>query len=255
MTALRRVVRAPGLIAVVGAISLLLAWHVGGMVRAAGAAAMTDYAWPDDGHVMYAVLELFATHPGTAAVAARGLLAAGLLWIAVQALLQGAMVRRLSGSASAADVAAAGVRFAPGVCVQTGWTLLVRALPLALVGLAAGALPPLALALSLAVGAAGTVVADVARARVVLAGAHPFHPRTTLVALRTVFTRPRLLATATTIAIVQMLLPPLVFAAVFTDVGGGAAIWIGRALVLVGTVFGLWRIALAVEAVEPRPRE
>lgn len=250
MNALKRVFGAPGLVVTLWALQLLVAWHLATPVRVAAKAAMGEYAWIDDGHLMSALVELFANDPAVVALMAENAIVASILGLVFWALAYGAVIRRLSGKTGPSELAAASVRFLPGVVAQTAWLGIVRAIPIAIAAAAATKLPALAVVIGVITTAITVVAADIARVGVVLHEARPLHPLTALRALRKTLVRPRLLAAAGALAVVQMLVPLVALQLVLSDAGGSGSIWLARLLAFGGLVIGLWRIALVVDATD-----
>jgi hypothetical protein len=247
---LKRVLAAPGLVLALWVAQLLLAWHLATPVRVAARAAIGEYAWIDDGHLMSALIELFADHQPVAALLAENAMVASVLGVLFWGLAYGGVIRRLSGKATVSELAAASVGFLPAIAAQTLWLGIVRA---ALVAAAFGVgmkLPALAVVLGVAFTAVTIVAADLARVDVVLLGGRKLHPATAWRALKQALTQPRLLAGAGTLAIAQMVVPLLALYLVLSDTGGAASIWLARALTLVALGLGLWRIGVVVEARE-----
>lgn len=250
MNALKRVLSAPGLVLALWVMQMLVAWHLATPVRVAARAAMGEYAWIDDGHLLSAPIELFGDHRPVAALMAENGLVAVILGVVFWALAFGAVIRRISSKAPPSELAAASIRFLPCIVAQTLWVGAMRAV---LVGIAVGIgikLPALAVVVGVVASAVMIVAADVARVKVVLLDARRFHPATALKAVREALSHPRVLAAAGTLAVLQMLVPMIAFYLVLSDAGGAGSIWIARLLALGGLVLGLWRVAVVVEATE-----
>jgi len=254
MNALRRVASAPGLLLVLWLGQLALAWQLADGVRVAAGAGMGEHAWVDDGHLLAAITELLAFHPSVAGMFVHAAASSAVLGAVFWALAYGGVIRRLSERVRASEAVAASVRYLPGVVVQSIYSWLLRALPMAGVGALAAKLPVLAVGLGLLVTAIAVVTADLARVEVVLHGSSRFSPMTALRALRGAFARPRMLAGAGALAVTQSLIPLLTFYVVLSDSAGEGSIWLARGLGLVALALGLWRIAVIVEHVQARNR-
>jgi hypothetical protein len=252
MSALRRVLSAPGLVIGLILVQLLLGWQLAGAVRATAAASMRGYSWIDDGHLLHALSELMATHPAVGAALVQSAMTGGLLAIVFWALAYGGVITRLAGKRPARELAAASIAHLPGICAQTVYLGAVRVIPMIGIGAMASKLPALAVLLGLGLTVLTVVGADIARVHIVLHGGRVWHPKTAVLALRHALKRPKLLAAAGSLAILQLIVPAILGYVVFADLAGAGSIWIARALSALGLLLGLWRIAVVVEAFPPR---
>lgn len=254
MRALRRVSGAAGLVLTVVAVQLALSAGVGAAVRAGVGAAMGEWTILADGHLIYGVFELLVEHPGQLAAARQLLAGSAVLALAVWTLLAAGILRRLDGPAPAAEVAAAAVRSFPGVLVVSLWHLIPRAVLLAAAGaltarlLRAEAWGLLGLALTVAVAGYANCALDLSRAAVVLHGAPRFHPRTALRGFLRAARRPGVLLPSMLLSAGQWLALAAIVAVAVAGLGTPWAIWLARALAILGVVLGLTRMAVAVEA-------
>ncbi len=260
MSALRRVLTAPGLIVAVVAVQLLAAAAIGSVVRAGVGAAMGRWTILADGHLFYALFELLVEHPGPAAAARELLAGSTVLALVVWTVIAAGVLRRLDGPARLSELAAATVRGFPGVLVVSLWHLVPRAVILA----AAGALTAkllgaqtwglLGIALTVAALGYATCALDLARAAVVLHGAPRFHPRTALRAYLRAARRPGVLLPSMLLSAGQWGLVAAIVAVAVAGAGSPWTIWLARALSVLAVILGLTRMAVAVGAGPEEPR-
>lgn len=250
MSALRRVLTAPGLVIVLWLAQAAAAWLLAGIIAAAASAAMQGYAWVDDGHLLAAVAELTSNQRAVGVAMVQVAITATVLGIVFWTVTYGGIIARLEGKKPASEVAAASIKHMPGIAAQTIYIYLVRGLVMTPLGLMAAKFPSLAFVTGLGVMALTIVAADVARVSVVLHDARAFHPKTTIMALRRAVTRPALLARAGLLAIAGIAIPAVLVYIVMADTAGSASIWLARGLSLVGLVVGLWRIAFVVDSLD-----
>ncbi|MCP3959495.1 MAG: hypothetical protein GY719_16735 [bacterium] len=254
MTALRRVLRAPGLIVLVVAIQLVVALILGSGVRAAVGASLVPYSLATDGHLLGATFELFGDHPGLPVgfrqVAVGSSAIALVLWI----LLAAPVIHRLRSKTPAARLAALAFSQLPAIGVTTLWHLALRIVLLAALGLltaplldhgAWGLLGVAATAVALAIS---TCALDLARCHVVLHGARGFHYSTALRAYREAVRRPAVLVPSMLLSFGQWTCVAGAVAVAMVMAGAGGTIWLVRGLAVLGVVLGLTRVAVAVEA-------
>lgn len=245
MTALRALLRRPGLIAAVWLTQLALAAGFGTIVERSADAALGASGSAGDGHHLYALIELLVEQPSLAASTLGGSLAlligSALAWLIVSP----AVLASLSGR-STLDALSLGTAAFRSNLVQTLWHWLLRAVGLAVVMFVIGPLPGMLKFAVLVTAVGGSAVAlDVVRAQVTLHGASPFHIRSAAFAILRTFTRPRLLATGAGLAAVQTLLAATTIWVGLRGIGPDSVIWIERSLSL-GMVFaGLWRMSVS----------
>ncbi|PRP94037.1 hypothetical protein ENSA5_41490 [Enhygromyxa salina] len=247
LRALARVVMAPGFVLALWAAQLLLAKLLAGPGRAAAEAAMRNFTWFDDGHRLRAVTELLIEEPAVAAAIATSLSASAVLAAVFSVVAAPPILTRLDGERSLAWIFGSAGRELPAMVVQSGYGLVFRALctslaavPVALLG--AGGLP-----LALLLASFPLLVLDRARAAVVLDDARPLHPMTFLRAIGHVAKRPLWWLSG---ALIESLKLAVVVGALALVIQAGPSpggIWVARAAGLAGLIFGLWRVALAVE--------
>ena len=169
-------------------------------------------------------------------------------------MIAAGVLRRLHGPATLAELAAATVRGFPGVLVVTLWHLVPRAVLLAAAGaltrqlLGAQAWGLLGIALTVAAVAYATCALDLARAAVVLHGAARFHPRTAIRGYLRAARRPGVLLPSMLFSAGQWAAVAAIVGVAVAGAGSGWAIWLARALSVLAVVFGLARMAVAVEA-------
>ena len=250
MNALRRVLKSPGLVIVLWLAQAAAAWLLAGIVAAAASAAMQGFAWVDDGHLLAAIAELTSNQRAVGVAMVQIAITAVVLGIVFWTVAYGGVIARLEGKKPASEVAAASIKYMPGIAAQTIYVYILRAVPMVPLGLMAAKFPALAFVTGLGVMMLTIVAADIARVSVVLHDARPFHPKTALIALRRAVTRPALLARAGLLAIASIAIPAILVYIVMADAAGSASIWLARCLSLVGLVIGLWRIAFVVDSLD-----
>ena len=253
MSALRRVLRAPWLWLTLGALQLALAAGLAAPLRAVLRVTMGPFTIGDERHVLAALLELVTVHPAIVATFATTLAASALLGLLLSPLLSGAVITRLAGPASVGEQARAAATHYPAALVIGLYGLLLRLL-LALVAVALGSLHPslqvLALVASLTLSA---LAVDLARARTVLDGARGLHPRTFLRAIAAA-SQPTLWLRSGLLTALQWAVTLAILVAAVHGIGSAWSPWLVRGLALLGTFFALWRVAVAVDVVQARPR-
>ena len=252
-SAFARVLRAPGLVALVVALHLLLAAAVGGATRSAIGAAMEGSALADDSRLWYALFELLDRSPGLLEPIRHLIAGSAIVGLAFWTLLVAGVLHRLRAPAPLPRLAAAAVRGLPGVVVVTLWHLLPRAALLAAAGGLAAAVVDLpwgfmAVAILAVAFAFCTCALDLARCDVVLHGGRRFHPLTAWRGFVHAAGRPAVLAASMLLSLGQHACTAAVVLVVLTGTGGGLGIWLARALAILGIVLGLIRLAVAVEA-------
>jgi hypothetical protein len=220
---------------------LAIAAFAGTAVRAQVAAALGEFALPDD-HLMYAVAELVGFHPDVVVAIVIGVVGSAVLAVVVWTMLAPLVIARLAGGARpAGELGAAWTRTLGGAIATSAWHLLLRAgLAFALVG----SLSPLPPMLALAIAALATVVAtaalDISRTQVVLHGGVGTSWRTAAWGYVHAVKRPRLLAVLAGAQLLQWACAAAGLALVVRS--AGAAIGPARVLALLGTAIGLWRL-------------
>ncbi len=251
--ACRRVVRAPGLIALVVALHLLLAAAIGGATRSAIGAAMGRSVLADDSRLWYAVLELFDRSPGLLESIRHLVAGSGIVALGFWTLAAAGVLHRLRAPAPLPRLAAAAVRGLPGVVAVTLWHLPARAALLAAAGGLAAAVVDLpwgfvAVLILAAAIAYCTCALDLARCDVVLHGGRRFHPMTAWRGFLHAAGRPAVLAASMLASFGQHACTAGAVLVVLAGSGGDSSIWLARALAALGIVLGLIRLAVAVEA-------
>ncbi|KIG12677.1 hypothetical protein DB30_01165 [Enhygromyxa salina] len=245
--ALRRVLVAPGFVLAIWVANLLAAKLLAGPGRAAARAGMRDWTWFDDGHRIRAVVELLADEPAIAAAISSSVVSAAVVAGIFSLLAAPAILTRLDGQRSLAWIVGAVGRELPAMLVQTGYSLVIRAVCLGLAGACAAGLGPRALPLILLLVSFPVLALDRARAAVVLDDARPYHPMTMLRAVGHVALRPLWWLSGTVIETLKL---GVVIAALLLLIEAGPSpisIWVARAAGLAAVILSLWRVALAVE--------
>lgn len=252
--ALKKVLRAPGLVLTVAAIQLTVAAVMSSSLQTAVAATMGRFAVVADGHLLYSMISLFVDNPGVPAGARQLLAGSALLALALWTLMAAGIIHRLHAPAPMPEVAAAAVSGLPAVIVVTLWQLLPRLILIALVGIASSKLLAadtwgwLGILPLLAVLGYVTCALDLARCDAVLHGARRFHVMTALGGFATALRRPGVLLRSMGFSAGQWACVAAILAVSVSGFGTGNAIWLARALAVLGVVFGLSRVAVAVGA-------
>lgn len=255
-----QVVRAPGLVAGIAALHLLLAAGVGFSTRLAIGASMEPYTLVDNDRLWYAVQELIGASAGLLQPARHLVAGSALIALAFWVLLAAGVLHRLRAPAPLPRLAAATIRGLPGVLAVTLWHLVARAVLLAVAGMLAaplltsGSWGPAGLLILAVVLAISICALDLARCDVVLHGARRFHPRTAVHGFLHAARRPAVLARSMLLCFGQWACTGAIVLAAFAGLHGGPAIWLARGLAILAIVLGLVRLAVAVEAGPYRPR-
>jgi hypothetical protein len=246
--ALRRVVFVPGFVLALWAAQLLLAKLLAGPAAAAAEAGMRGGVWFDDGHPIRAVAELMIDQPGIAAAITMSLAASAVLGGLFSVVAAPAIITRLAGERSLAQVFAAVGRELPAMVVQTGYGLVFRAACTGLAALPITWLGPSGLVFALVLTGFPILVLDRARVAVVLDDERRFHPMTFLRAIGHVAKRPLwwLVGSAIEAAKLSLAIGALLLV-IAAGPEGVTGIWVARAAGLATLILGLWRVALAVE--------
>lgn len=254
MTALSRVLRAPGLIVLVVAIQLLAALVLGSGVRAAVGSSLAPYSVVTDGHLLGSVFELFAEHPGLPAGFEQVAVGSSIIGLVLWILLAAPVIRRLRARTPAPRLAALAVSSLPAIGVTTLWHLAFRLVLLVVLGMSTaglmqhgswGLLGVVTMAVALAFC---TCALDLARCRVVLRDADGFHYSTALHAFREAVRRPAVLVPSVLLSFAQWACVAGALVAAITLAGADGTIWLVRGLAILGVVLGLTRLSVAVDS-------
>lgn len=246
--ALRRVVFVPGFVLALWAMQLLLAKLLAGPAAAAASLGMRGGVWVDDGHPIRALAELMIEQPGIIAAITMSLATSAVLGGLFSVIAAPAIMTRLAGERSLAQVCGAAGRELPAMAVQTGYGLVFRAACTGLAALPITWLGPNGLPLALVLASFPILVLDRARVSVVLDDERRFHPMTLLRAIGHVAKRPLwwLLGSAIELAKLSLAIGAVLLV-IEAGPSGSSAIWVARAAGLATLILGLWRVALAVE--------
>lgn len=252
--ALRRVLRAPGVLAVVWLLHVAIAATIGLVVHAAIDEAIRPHAIADDGRRLFALLDVLQDHKSVVAAFSTATVAAAVGAALSWTLLSGLLVTRLSGERRRDVVIERFVATLPAVIVQSGWHLVLRALLVFAVLAIAGSLPRfLSWPLLVLAWTISIVALDRVRAEVVLGDARRYHPRTAAAALLAVVRTPRAFAGPVLLAVVQLALLVAVPYAAVAMLGRPLVPAATRGLALLATFVGLWRLSAVVgRSVPPR---
>lgn len=254
MNAWRRVARAPGLIALIAVLQLALAAWLGSGVRAAVGASLGPFSLLSEGHLLFAVVELFSSHPGILASYRTALIGSSVFALLLWTVLAPAIILRLRAANPPARIAATALRGLPAVVVTTLWCLLPRGLLLAAAGFATARLMPMGhwglagLAVTFIVLAYTTCALDLARCGVMLRGARRFHVATAIGAYREAWRRPSVLLPSMLLSLARWGCVAAMLALAIDQAGAPWTIWTVRSLAIVNVVLGVGRVAVAVEA-------
>ncbi len=235
-------------------------WILSESIRLSVAGGLKGHAWTGGERILPGLFELIMDGGGfmgfVTVLMPALLVVTLLLWI----FSLGGVIAGLRESASISSLAAIGLRSAGGVIGVSLWHLPIRLILVVLPFMMARKafedgipLPLLLLILALLCFCSFTL--DLARCRVVLWRQSGWHPRTTLAAISDAwrhpgtFGRSALWATLQWFALVAMAWATLNHAG--TD---SLTLWV-RGLAVAGTLFGLSRLAVAVEASSQAPGE
>jgi len=230
---------------------MLFARAAAHLPRSAALAAMGRWHSFDDGHRLRALVELIARDRAVLVTVHTTLTATVVAAALFSVLAAPAILVRLQGKSGATTMAEASARYLGPMFVQSIYGGLFRAvcagvgvIPLALFG-------PTGLPLFALLASFPVLVLDRARAAVVLEGARPYHPGTFARAISHVAVRPLLWLSGTILDTAKVGVGVAALCWVASGAGGASAIWIARLGGLAALVFGLWRIALAVQSATP----
>ena len=261
MTALRRVLRSPGLIAGVWLVYLAVAGVFGFILHAAAIGASDPYTALPDGHHLFHLGELLEAEKSIVVMGLGGALAAAVSSVVAWTLLSPFIIARLAGR-SLSEVGEVGLRSLPAVAVQTLWHGALRVVVLFAALMIAAPAPGAIKLLLLSLAFGGSAIAlDVVRVQVTLHGASRFHVRSAFYAFVRAAKQPKFLAAGVGIYALQIVTAALVAFVGLHSVGEGSTLWGVRILALVTVVAGLWRLAFVVEhgevklEREPKPDE
>lgn len=251
MKALLRVVRAPGLIAGVWLLQILVAAGFGLIVQTSAQAALQAFSPQPDNHDLYYLAELLATQPTLVPMILGALALAAVLSQIVWTLAAPIVLARLQpggGALSLREVGATGFAALAPTAVQTLWNWLLRAALLVLVMVVSAPLPVvLKLVLLLLAHSVSTFALDLVRVQVTLHEAARFHIRSALFAFARAFTSAPTFAACAAVGLAQILLTLAIVWLGLRAVGEGSTVWTIRALALLALVLGLWRMSLVLE--------
>jgi len=249
MSSLKRVTGAPGLVVVLWLVELTIAAFLGYSARNAVGAALGGYAVLYEGHLLFSIADLLIDHPAVAAQIASAAKGSAVLGAVLWTLLAGAIISRLAGVAGLEPLAAASARWLPGIVVTSLWHLLLRGILVGGLALGTAALPRMVSAPILAlVVLVSTCALDISRVHVVLHGARRFHIRTAWMGFAQAIRNPVLLGKSAALSLCQWGCVGAVFAVASFGLGTDGTLLLARPLALLSLVFGLWRIAVVVEA-------
>jgi hypothetical protein len=245
--ALLRVLGAPAFVLTLWILQMVFAKLLAGPARAAAETAMRQRFWFDDGHRLRAVVELVADDPAILAAMASALTTSAILAAVFSIVAAPAILLRLDSKRSLAELLSAVGSWLPAMLTQTGYGLVFRAILTGLAAIPAAWLGPKAAPLVLLIASFPIAVLDRARTAVVLDGERRYHPRTFLRAIVHVGRRPLWWLGAAVIEAAKLGIGVAALLLVIQADFAGGSLWLARVAGLLAVIFGLWRVALAVE--------
>jgi hypothetical protein len=250
--ALRRVLAAPWLVLGLAAIHLFVAVAAATPIRAVTSAAMGPYFYEEPLRLFGPLFELLSLQRGTAAAVGAAVILTAVVAALLGPLLAGAAIQRLAGPCKPYEQARAAVQHYPAALVIGVYGVILRVV-LLLVASALGAVHvAVQLVLFVAVWTYATTTVDLARARVVVHGARPFHPRTFLRAATSVAHDPRLWLRSAALSLLGVAASAAILLVTFHGLGTAWAPWAARGLGVLATFLALWRLAVAVDRTASR---
>ncbi len=239
-------------LAIQGVAVLLLRVSIGSSVSG----GMKGYVWGGGEQFLAGLFELMSGGGGflkyfpiLSAVAL--LITLGVWWISL-----GGVIAALRQSSSLSSLAAVGLRSAGGLIGVTLWHIPIRLVLVVLPFVALSKafehgipLPFLLVILALLCFCSFTL--DLARCRVVFALQSGWHPRATISAFRDACRRPRVFAKSALWGALQWAALIAIAWATLNHAGTGSLTLWARCLAVAGTLFGLCRLAVAVNAWSP----
>ncbi len=251
MRALRRVLRAPGLWALLVIVQLLIAKIAALPLTLMVAKTIKPFSIERLGGLLPPLVELFIGETSLVIALAAALVASAVLSVLLWVLLGGGIVWRLHREGSAAETFAAAIRHLPSMAVLSIYNVIVRVfllLALGLLGLQSGPLQWIAIFL---VWSLTAVALDLARSEVVQSEIKAFHPRTLVRGFSFAFSHPRIWLASALLTLVGIAIT-LAILVIASRSFGEAGLWLYgvRVLAALGVGVSLWRIAIAVVARE-----
>ncbi|HEY8379201.1 MAG TPA: hypothetical protein VIK91_22060 [Nannocystis sp.] len=248
LRAVRRVTGAPGLVVVLCALQLALAWALAQPIAAATRATMRNHLWADADRLLAALAELVSAHPAVAATVATAALLSAALGAALALLVRGGVLRRLAGPCSAGEIAQASVAHLPVLALLGLYGLVLR-LALAFVAHAVAGTHALAeLAVLALLMTFATCAGDLAAYRRVVRGDRCVHPREYLRACLDLLHSPRLWLASAAASLARWAVAAAIVLVAVHGFATAWSPWAARALACLAVVLSLWRAALVVDA-------
>ena len=243
--AMRRLTSAPALL-------LLLLFPIGlalGSRQLLHAVAHTSLGFqqaPADGHDLASLAELIIDQPGLRVLLAALPIFFSLLAFLYWTFMSGGVIRRLEERIALGEfMATCGRHFFPFV-VQSLYILFLRLIAFGIVMLGSfvsDTILPVALPLVIIIS---TIARDRSQIAIVLGSGSPYHIRTTLAALRSVFRKPFNTLVASLLLVAQWAVVALASLATLTELQSGGALWALRGAILAACALGLLRLAVLV---------
>ena len=257
MRSLRRVLGAPGLLLALWLVDLasarLSSYNTRSMASGGGLIGPGAGVEPD--RLLHATIELMFDNPALAGSFLPMAVSALATTLALDLALAGPTVQRLAGRQPPTELLAAAGRWLLPVACQQLWVTVVRGVAVGLFMLArelpnAFAVPTM---VGLGLVALSTWPAvQLARARVILGDAAPYHVRTTWRSMIDSVRSPSYALASVGLLAAQFAISMAMFVYASANLLVDETIWLVRAGTLITTTAGVWMTALAVEKTTPR---
>lgn len=253
LSALRRVLRVPGLWLGLCALHLGAAWLLAQPIAAAIRAVLAGRVWGHPDRLLAALAELLAAHPAIVAVGSVALLASAAFGAGLALLVRGGVLQRLddaspAGTRAWAEFGRASLGHLPALALIGLYGLLLRLALTFVANALSGAHALLELVLIALLMTFSTCAGDLASARRVLHGQRGVDPREYLRTCLDVARRPRLWLASGLLTLARWAVAGLVIVAAVHGVGEAWSTWVARLLACVAVFLALWRSAVAVRA-------
>ena len=232
---------------------LLLAFAAiaGAPVRSAASAALSQGGWLDDGHLLGATLELAEGNPAVIGTLLASVAAATILGFLFWIPMAGGLIESLAGHGFTPGSVLSGARWSFAMAVQTLYSWLARGIVLGLLITVTNKVAWVGVLIPIAY--VSLIIAfDLARVRIVLEDAAPFHPMTMLRAWLEAFKAPILLVGGALLIAAQLASAQLpAWIAGHAEHGNSTLVML-RLAAFLPLFFSAWRISAAISRVEER---
>ncbi|MBZ5715056.1 hypothetical protein [Nannocystis pusilla] len=257
MNSLRRVTRVPGLWLGLCALQLGLAWCLAQPVGAAVRTAMNGRVWTHPDRLIAALAELLGQSPAIVAVFVAATVASGLLGAALALLVRGGVLLRLHdagalGTSAWAEFGRASLGNLPVLALIGLYGVVLRLILTFVANALSGSHAVVELVVLIVLLTFATCAGDLAAARRVLHGERGVHPREYLRACVDVARSPRLWLASGALSLTRWAVAGAIILVAVHGVGEAWSSWAARGLACVAMFLALWRVAVAVEASQPR---